>query len=66
MSLMILCFVYTSEDEEKIYSDTAHAVVGLLLSMKLWIVKGFHDTNYCIEIISQRTLYLVWNISDGG
>jgi hypothetical protein len=28
MSLMILCFVCTSEDEEKIYSDTAHESIN--------------------------------------
>jgi hypothetical protein len=43
-----------------------HVTVGLSLGMKLWIIKGFHGTTYCIEIISMKTLYLVHNISDRG
>jgi hypothetical protein len=43
-----------------------HVVVGLSSGMKLWIVKGFRGITYCIEIISQRTLYLTRNISGGG
>jgi hypothetical protein len=35
-------------------------------SVELWIVKGFRGTSYCIKIISQRTLYLVQNISGGS
>jgi hypothetical protein len=43
-----------------------HVVVSLSWGMKLWIMKDFRSITYCIEIISQRTLYLVQNISDGG
>jgi hypothetical protein len=54
------------EDKESFYSDATNIIAQESLheprhggSIKLWIVKGFRGTTYCIEIISRRTLYLV-------
>jgi hypothetical protein len=56
------------DDEDNFYLEATNMIAKELLNeplslwvsldTKLWSVKGFRGTTYCIKIISQITLYL--------